>query len=194
MRIAVVLLVVHSLSPMVLGFGISIKVKKTPDALWAHQPTNMDCLSRKHFCSTAAASLASMWSVSAGAVQASSYETVAMEMKDFIDPLGLFSIRIPKNFFALRRSTKGDLPDENTGKGRRGSSIFTAGDMSKAEVIAIERYVEYLVFTFAWPLYDSYLHISASQFACCLKRTVSRLRAIWEISPTLASRLQSRIF
>ena len=33
------------------------------------------------------------------------------------------------------------MPDEKTGKdGRRGSSIFTAGDMAKAEVIAIERY------------------------------------------------------
>jgi hypothetical protein len=60
-------------------------------------------------------------------------------MKDFLDPLGLFSIRIPKIYFALRRTAKGDLPDEKTGQGRRGSSIFTAGDMSKAELIAIER-------------------------------------------------------
>jgi hypothetical protein len=60
-------------------------------------------------------------------------------MKDFLDPLGLFSIRVPKAFFALRRTAKGDLPDEKTGIGRRGSSIFTAGDMSKAELIAVER-------------------------------------------------------
>lgn len=62
-------------------------------------------------------------------------------MKDFVDPQGLFSIRVPKTFFAIRRSAKGDLPDSKTGQGRRGSSIFTAGDMSKAEIIAVERYV-----------------------------------------------------
>ena len=61
-------------------------------------------------------------------------------MKDFVDPKGLFSIRIPKDFFTLRRSAKGDLPDEKTGQGRRGSSIFTAGNMAKAEVVAVERY------------------------------------------------------
>jgi hypothetical protein len=60
-------------------------------------------------------------------------------MRDFLDPKGLFSIRIPKSYFALRRTAKGDLPDEKTGQGRRGSSIFTAGDMGKAELIAIER-------------------------------------------------------
>ena len=61
------------------------------------------------------------------------------EMKEFVDPLGLFTIRVPKSFFTLRRTVKGDLPDDKTGKGRRGSSIFTAGNMAKAEVIAVER-------------------------------------------------------
>ena len=64
-----------------------------------------------------------------------------IEMKTFVDPKGLFAINVPKRFFAIRRTVKGDLPDEATGKGRRGSSIFTAGDMAKAEVVAIERYV-----------------------------------------------------
>lgn len=63
-----------------------------------------------------------------------------VEMKTFVDPKGLFVIQVPKRFFAIRRTVKGDLPDEATGKGRRGSSIFTAGDMAKAEVIAIERF------------------------------------------------------
>jgi hypothetical protein len=63
----------------------------------------------------------------------------AVPMKEFLDPLGLFSIRVPKAFFTLRRTAKGDLPDEKTGIGRRGSSIFTAGEMSKAELIAVER-------------------------------------------------------
>ena len=62
-----------------------------------------------------------------------------IEMKTFVDPKGLFVLNVPKRFFAIRRTVKGDLPDEATGKGRRGSSIFTAGDMSKAEVIAVER-------------------------------------------------------
>ena len=61
-----------------------------------------------------------------------------VEMKLFSDEL--FVVNIPKRFFALRRRAKGDLPDEKTGQGRRGSSIFSAGDMAKAEVIAIERF------------------------------------------------------
>jgi len=64
----------------------------------------------------------------------------ALEMKEFVDPQGLFSVSVPKNFYTLRRTQKGDLPDAKTGKGRRGSSIFTAGDMAKAEVVAVERY------------------------------------------------------
>lgn len=66
-------------------------------------------------------------------------ETLSMDMKTFVDPQGLFELNIPKDFFALRRSSKGDLPDEKTGVGRRGSSIFSAGNMAKAEIIAIER-------------------------------------------------------
>jgi hypothetical protein len=66
---------------------------------------------------------------------------VAEEMKSFIDPQGLFALMVPKSFYTLRRTQKGDLPDAKTGKGRRGSSIFTAGNMAKAEVIAVERYV-----------------------------------------------------
>ena len=52
-------------------------------------------------------------------------ETQQLEMKEFVDPQGLFSIRVPTNFYTLRRTQKGDLPDAKTGKGRRGSSIFT---------------------------------------------------------------------
>ena len=62
----------------------------------------------------------------------------AVEMKTFVDPAGLFVLNIPQRFFALRRSAKGDLPDPKTGNGRRGSTIFTAGDMAKAEVVSIE--------------------------------------------------------
>ncbi len=63
-----------------------------------------------------------------------------LEMKEFVDPAGLFSLRVPKAFYTLRRTQKGDLPDAKTGKGRRGSSIFTAGNMAKAEVVAVERF------------------------------------------------------
>lgn len=62
-----------------------------------------------------------------------------IDTKVFVDPVGYFEITIPKYFFALRRSAKGDLPNAKTGQGRRGSSIFTAGDMAKAEVVAVER-------------------------------------------------------
>ena len=67
--------------------------------------------------------------------------TTEVEMKRFVDNANpsLFVIDVPQSFFAIRRSAKGDLPDAKTGKGRRGGTIFTAGDMSKAEVIAVER-------------------------------------------------------
>jgi hypothetical protein len=63
-------------------------------------------------------------------------------MKTFIDPQGLFAINIPQRFFAIRRTNQGDLPNTATGSGRRGSSIFNAGDLAKAEVLAVERYVD----------------------------------------------------
>jgi len=65
---------------------------------------------------------------------------IPLEMKEFVDPAGLFSLRVPKGFYTLRRTQKGDLPNAKTGKGRRGSSIFTAGNMAKAEVVAVERF------------------------------------------------------
>jgi len=64
----------------------------------------------------------------------------AVEMKTFVDPKGLFVLNVPKRFFVIRRTVKGDLPNEETGEGRRGSSIFTAGDMSKVELVAVERF------------------------------------------------------
>eukprot|EP00970_Alexandrium_tamarense_P008518 scaffold1625_cov192-Alexandrium_tamarense.AAC.37 len=69
-------------------------------------------------------------------------EDEEVPMKKFVDNAqpSLFIIDVPKRFFAIRRSAKGDLPDEKTGQGRRGGTIFTAGDMAKAEVIAVERF------------------------------------------------------
>jgi hypothetical protein len=65
----------------------------------------------------------------------------SVPMKLFVDPQGLFVLSLPQRFFVLRRTAKGDLPDETTGKGRRGSSILNAGDLAKAEVLAVERCV-----------------------------------------------------
>ena len=64
-------------------------------------------------------------------------------MKLFTDTAtpSLFEINVPTRFFSIRRTFKYDLPDAKTGKGRRGGTIYSAGDMSKAEVIAVERYV-----------------------------------------------------
>lgn len=95
--------------------------------------------------SFAALTLASAWNGVAPVI-ANAAETGVLqdevEMKVFADTAtpSLFVIEVPKRFFALRRSAKGDLPDAKTGKGRRGGTIFTAGDMAKAEVIAIERF------------------------------------------------------
>lgn len=63
-----------------------------------------------------------------------------LEMKTFLDPKGLFAITVPTQFYTIRRMAKGDLPDEKTGIGRRGSSIFNAGNLLKSQIIAVERY------------------------------------------------------
>ena len=98
--------------------------------------------SRRHILSTGFAALVTSGIIlPAKAETAATSSELALDMKTFVDPLDLFKISVPRSFFVLRRSAKGDLPDEKTGKGRRGSSIFTAGDMGKAEVIAVERYV-----------------------------------------------------
>jgi hypothetical protein len=76
---------------------------------------------------------------SAPLVYAETVGDTSIDMKTFLDPLGMFAINVPTRFFTIRRSAKGDLPDAK-GKGRRGSTIFSAGDMSKAEVVAIERF------------------------------------------------------
>lgn len=121
----------------VIAFSSGFQVQTTrvfPAALFAS--------SRRHWMvqAASAAIMASTTLIIPSAVCAEE-ATTAVEMKTFIDPQGYFAMRLPKNYFTLRRSAKGDLPDAKTGQGRRGSSIFTAGDMSKAEVVAVERYV-----------------------------------------------------
>ena len=97
--------------------------------------TNTD--TRRHALAKLSLGLATL--LSAPLVSRADIDVSAIEMKEFVDPYGLFSINVPNGFYTLRRKAKGDLPDEKTGKGRRGSSIFTAGNMAKAEVIAVER-------------------------------------------------------
>ena len=50
-----------------------------------------------------------------------------------------FSLNVPTSFYVLKRKDKGDLPDKN-GNGRRGATVFTAGQMKRASVIAVERF------------------------------------------------------
>ncbi|KAL3777987.1 hypothetical protein ACHAW5_003267 [Stephanodiscus triporus] len=104
------------------------------------EPSFSDGQRRRLLQSTAAITVAS-WT---GLSPASAVDDVATEvpMKRFVDDANpsLFEIDVPQRFFAIRRSARGDLPDAKTGQGRRGGTIFTAGDMSKAEVIAVERF------------------------------------------------------
>jgi len=100
---------------------------------------------RRVLQSTAALALAGFSSLPAFADEVAEAVTappVVVPMKSFVDNAkpSLFSLDVPQRFFSIRRSAKGDLPDAKTGQGRRGGTIFTAGDMSKAEVIAVERF------------------------------------------------------
>jgi hypothetical protein len=105
-------------------------------------PQPFPCSSRREWLSCAAAIGVPLLFVDPAktnaedGVIAAAATTTPLEMKLFVDPL--FVVSVPKPFFTLRRTQKGDLPDAKTGKGRRGSSIFTAGNMAKAEVIAVE--------------------------------------------------------
>jgi len=63
-----------------------------------------------------------------------------LTMTNYVDKEeGEFALRVPTKFYILRRKDKGDLPDKN-GNGRRGATIFTAGNMASASVIAVERF------------------------------------------------------
>lgn len=116
--------------------AIAKNARPTSTALFSNTNT------RRQWIRQAAATLATATTtLSPRIVHATETATsTTIETKTFIDPQGLFGITVPKNFFTLRRSAKGDLPDSKTGQGRRGSSIFTAGDMAKAEVVAVERF------------------------------------------------------
>lgn len=103
---------------------------------------------RRHFLQTAAAAAAAITATPFRVSTAYAEETTlvpvdvaAVPMKRFVDNANpsYFVIDVPQRFFTIRRSAKGDLPDAKTGQGRRGGTIFTAGDMSKAEVVAVER-------------------------------------------------------
>jgi len=62
------------------------------------------------------------------------------DFKPGVGPDDYFEVLVPKRFFTLRRSAKGDLPDESTGTGRRGATLFSSGDLSKAEIVGVERF------------------------------------------------------
>jgi hypothetical protein len=61
---------------------------------------------------------------------------------EYKDPLGLFAISLPKGWFKIRPTAEGDLPDSQ-GRGRRGSRIFSAGEISNPyspKVLSVERF------------------------------------------------------
>ena len=71
----------------------------------------------------------------------------AANLKGFRDPQGMFALALPKPWFKVRPTDKGDLPDES-GKGRRGSRIFSAGLLSNQfapKILSVERFPVALV-------------------------------------------------
>jgi len=117
-----------------VAFAVVVQNARSSTALFVNS-------NRRQWLSQAAASVSVVAATTLSPAPSLAAESITIETKTFVDPLGYFAITVPKNYFTLRRSAKGDLPDSKTGQGRRGSSIFTAGNMAKAEVIAVERYV-----------------------------------------------------
>jgi hypothetical protein len=130
-------LIVHFLC---LSTAVAFSCVHGHKARAAPSPTALFATSRRQWVAQAITAVVTA-STLIPSVEAFADNVAAAETKMFVDPQGYFAMRLPKNYFTLRRSAKGDLPDAKTGQGRRGSSIFTAGDMSKAEVVAVERYV-----------------------------------------------------
>eukprot|EP00616_Rhizochromulina_sp_CCMP1243_P003952 CAMPEP_0118981064 /NCGR_PEP_ID=MMETSP1173-20130426/29758_1 /TAXON_ID=1034831 /ORGANISM="Rhizochromulina marina cf, Strain CCMP1243" /LENGTH=260 /DNA_ID=CAMNT_0006931459 /DNA_START=68 /DNA_END=847 /DNA_ORIENTATION=- len=63
------------------------------------------------------------------------------QLASFEDPLGMFRVSLPPKWYKVRPKDKGDLPDAR-GKGRRGSRIFSAGDLSNQfapKILSVER-------------------------------------------------------
>lgn len=117
--------------------------------LFAAEPTTMKSiktisLQRRQFLHQSTAAISTAASILSPAYADDNVAILQEEvpMKLFVDNANpsLFAINVPQRFFAIRRTSKGDLPDAKTGKGRRGGTIFSAGDMAKAEVIAVERF------------------------------------------------------
>jgi hypothetical protein len=135
---------VHLLAAVALAVLDSVTSFQSPSTRQMIFDSSLSALSRRDWLAGTSAALAFTTVVD----QAWADETAILtplEMKEFVDPQGLFALSVPKNFYTLRRTQKGDLPDAKTGKGRRGSSIFTAGNLAKAEVVAVERYVPGLI-------------------------------------------------
>ncbi len=153
---AVVSITSSSAAALSLGFGFpdASVVERNANNVYSSSQSQYQ---RRRFLQSAAAITVSSWTgnglsssripwrvPSACAAEdtvAPAAQTAVPAMKRFIDNANpsYFIIDVPQRFFTIRRSAKGDLPDAQTGQGRRGGTIFTAGDMSKAEVVAVER-------------------------------------------------------
>lgn len=118
-----------------LLFSVSVCVAWTTSLRASDVPKRLPAadLSRRTWMVGISSTLATAATLPARAAEENS------NLRDFVDPQGLFTIQVPEDFYTIRRTQKGDLPDEKTGKGRRGSSIFTAGNLKKAIVVAVER-------------------------------------------------------
>lgn len=87
--------------------------------------TDGNVIQRRRFLQSTAALTAASWAGQSPSTPwlspAAAEDAVAAEvpMKMFVDNANpsLFAIEVPKRFFAIRRSAKGDLPDAKTGKG-----------------------------------------------------------------------------
>lgn len=73
---------------------------------------------------------------------ANAEETITLTKEDkmtlYNDPNGLFRLSIPKSYFIFRRP--GNPNNKGKTKSRKGSAIFTAGDIGKAEIVSIDRF------------------------------------------------------
>ena len=54
-------------------------------------------------------------------------------LERYRDPEGLFSLELPAGYFKIRRTIEGDII-------RRGNAIFSGGDLSKSEIVSLEKY------------------------------------------------------
>lgn len=110
---------------------LTLPLMKAPQTLFALKPDYTDAVAPSS--STADAGAAAAGGGDADADGAPTARPPLPPLERYVDPKGVFALELPKQFYRIRRTIEGDII-------RRGNAIFSAGDLTKNEIVSLERY------------------------------------------------------